>query len=362
MIIDIHCHYTLTQRPAQVSERFSFEPAETDGRPAYDSCIAPRNAHRLSWRAFGWYLGFKQSPALDQQIEAFYERHLHAGGPVDRIVLLAFDAYHDDAGRQVSFPTERGDVGSDIYTSNSLVRELCRRHPERFLFGASVHPYREGAVRCVEEVFAAGACLLKWIPLHQNIDIADPRTLAVMRRCAELGLPLLLHYSEEFTLSTNHREYRSATALLDVLRRLRRAGCMPPTILAHVATPVSPFGERDSHNAVVSALLDEFADAPLYADISALTAWSKTGFLRRMARRQELHGKLLFGTDFPIPLALPRLRRDLGVDYRRIAGEHSWIQQAALIYRHLGFNEIVFHRAAELLPHVEYFAPAPATW
>ena len=134
---------------------------------------------------------------------------------------------------------------------------------------------------------------------------------------------------------------------------------MPPTIVAHLATPVTPFGEWNSFRTLIEALLGEFADAPLYADIAALTAWSKTRWLRGIARRQHLHPKLLFGTDFPVPLALPCLRRELGQAYRQVAAEPSWPQRALQVYRHLGFNEIVFHRAAELLPNLDAFAREP---
>jgi mannonate dehydratase len=269
--------------------------------------------------------------------------------------LLAFDAYHDENGRRMPPPEERGQRGSDMYTSNSLIHRLCQEHPERFLFGASVHPYRENACACVEEIFAGGACLLKWMPLHQNIDVSDPRTLAVLRCCAQLGLPVLVHCGPEFTLTTHHPEYRSAMSFLETLRQLRREDAMPTAIVAHVATPVTLLGERRSHAALLDALLGEFANAPLYADIAALVNWGKVGYLRKIARRQDLHAKLLFGSDFPIPPGLPRLRRDLGRDYARIKAIPSWIQQAAAIYRHVGLNEIVLHRAAELLPNVDYF-------
>ncbi len=360
MIIDIHCHYTFTRRESHPRERFSFEPAEENGQPTLDSCVSPRALRRPTWRIvkrfFGLDARLEAGPELDEFLERFYETHHAPEGPVERIVLLAFDAYHDDDGRRPPLPETRRQLGSDIYTSNSFIHDACRRHPECYLFGASVHPYRENAVACVEEVFARGACLLKWIPLHQNIDVADPRTLDVLRCCARLGLPILVHYSSEFTLSTQHREYRPVSGLLEVLRKLRAEDAMPITIVAHVATPVTPFGERRSHATLVEALLGEFADAPLYADISALTSWGKVGFLRRLARRQDLHAKLLFGTDFPVPPALPRLRRDLGQDRHRIKATPSWIQHAALIYRRMTFNEIVFHRAAELLPNVRYFA------
>lgn len=364
MIIDIHCHCALTQHRAEIAARFSFEPADEDGRPAFDSCLAPRVTRGWYGRVFQRMLGLdprlRPGPELDRQLEQWYARHLLAPGPVERCVLLAFDRYHDRDGRRPPFPESRGQLGGDMYVSNTYVRELCRQHPQRYLFGASIHPYRENAVACVEEVFAAGACLMKWMPLHQNIDCRDPRTLAVLRRCAELGLPLLVHCGPEFTLATQHAEFRSIGPMLEVLRDLRRADRMPTMIFAHVATPVTPFGSRRLYREMVAALEGEFADAPLYGDIAALTSWGKIRWLRELASRQELHHKLVFGSDLPVPQAMFRLRRDLGRAYREIAAEPSWSQRAAKICRHVGYNEIVFHRAATLLPHVDYFAGAPA--
>ncbi|MBI5863055.1 MAG: amidohydrolase family protein [Planctomycetes bacterium] len=359
MIIDVHCHYTLTRRTASPAiERFSFEPAFGPARPALDSFVSPRALRRMSFRLYRWVSGLpaepESGPAVDESLAALYEQHLLADGPIDRYVLLAFDEYHTRDGRRPEPPERPEHFGSDIYTSNSFIRSLCRARPDRFLFGASVHPYRENAAECIREVAAGGACLLKWLPLHQNIDIADPRTVAVLRCCAEIGLPILVHYNEEFTLRTQHPEHLPLWPLLDVLRGLRRDGTMPTTIVAHVATPVTPMGFERPHFELLDALQNEFADAPLYADISALTTIGKIRYLRSMARRQELHGKLLFGSDFPVPHALWRLRRDLGRSYRRIAACPSWPQQAAMACRDIGFNDIVFRRAASLLRGVAH--------
>lgn len=379
MIIDVHAHFTLTACPPVSGPRFSFEPPD-----ACDSFVSPRAARRLVWRLAARMMGIRGRPEpgaeLDAQLWRYYGAQLglhadmlddrpRASSPatprgatperqVDKTVLLAFDAYHDDRGRRLPQPLHARDLGSDIFTSNSLVRRICQRGGGRFLFGASVHPYRPGAVAAIDEVFAAGACLLKWIPLHQNIDIADPRTVAVLRRCAELRLPLLLHYNEEFTLTTNHREYQDVSAVLDRLRRLHARGQMPPTILAHVATPVTVFGSRTDHERVVDALLDDFETAPLFADISALTTWGKLRYLWRLANRQELHARLLFGSDFPVPVAMPRLRRWLGREYPRVAAAPDPERMLA-IFRRAGFNEIVFHRASQLLPHVSHFDAPP---
>ena len=398
MVIDVHCHYTFSRRPATTAERFSFEsPAAPAGDPplptAFDSCVSPRATARFNWRIARRVLHMPPpGAAADAWLEAGYARHLLAAttpsaaatlprplpgregrlgppqplperegssGAIDRFVLLAFDAVHDDDGRCPPLPQPRDRLGSDIYTSNSLVRAACRQHSDRFLFGASVHPYRRDAVACLDEVFAGGACLLKWIPLHHNIALDDPRTRAVLRRCAELGLPLLIHCGEEYTLTTQCPHLKSIRPLLAVLRELRRKEQMPTVIVAHAATAVTPWGDDGSHRLLLDALTGEFADSPLYADISALVTWPKAPHLRRLAQRQELHHKLLFGSDFPVPPSVWRVRRELGREYAPVCAIPSWPGRAAAACRALGFNEIVFHRAATLLPHVDYFAPAP---
>ncbi|RMF84000.1 MAG: hypothetical protein D6744_03790, partial [Planctomycetota bacterium] len=350
-----------TRRRAAGTERFSFEPAEEDGRAALDSCVAPRLHRQLKWRLLGRALGVDASQpageALDAALDGVYERHLRLD-PIDRYVLLAFDRYHDGAGRRPPFPSRRGVRASDIYTSNTLVRAACLRDPRRFLFGASVHPYRDDAPRCVEEVFAGGACLMKWMPLHQNIDMCDERTLAVLEVCAELGLPLLYHFGPEFTLRTNHPEHEPIVNLFEALSILLRRGRMPITIVAHVATPTHALGDRASHDMLLGALRGDFARRPLYADISALAALGKLPFLRRLAERTDLHHKLLFGSDFPVPPALSLLATGAPYEPRPDAAT-EWPNAAVHAYRAAGFSEIVFHRAAELLPNVEHFRTTP---
>ena len=130
---------------------------------------------------------------------------------------------------------------------------------------------------------------------------------------------------------------------------------MPISIIAHVATPVVNPRAARSHRLLLAALAGEFADAPLYADISALAAPIKARYLSRLARWPELHAKLLFGSDFPVPPGVWALRGALGSAYRAVAAERSWPQKAARAARALGYNEIVFRRAAELLPNVDFF-------
>ncbi len=359
MVVDVHCHVGLSARQVDASvPRFSFEQNGALGTPGYDSYLSLRLARRAVWFFVRRWLGIdpKLQPCaeLDAQIQAVNQRHWSQMPSVDRLVLLAFDEYHDNDGNVIG-AAERGQkYGSDLYTSNSFVRALCAAQPGRLLFGASVHPYRgqDGASACdmLEELVRAGAVLIKWLPIHQNIRADDPRTVDFLRRAADLGMPLLIHYGGEMSLSRQHMEFEHPGPMLDVLRKLRAEGAMPTVIVAHAATPSFAWQSRAGHKILLAALLGEFKDAPLYADISALAAFGRTHWLRRLSKMKELHSKLVWGSDYPIPVMVSSFRTSLSRRVRReIASLPSWIEQDIRLKRALGFEECVFTQAAGIL-------------
>lgn len=355
MVIDLHCHVGYSARRVNPAiPRFTFEKNGALAAPGFDSYLSPRLLNRFAWFFIRRWLGIDRrlgpGDAFDAAIDRVNERHWSQAPGVDRFVLLAFDEYHDDDGRVIGPSQRRRDIGSDLYVSNSLVRAMCAANPDRFLFGASLHPYRAGAVSMLEELAAAGAALVKWLPIHQNIRAEDPRTVAFLRAAARLKIPMLIHYGGEMSLARQHMEFAHPGPVLDVLRRLRADGEMPTVIVAHVATPSFLWQSADGYYCLVDALLGEFADAPLYADISALAAFGRTPWLRRLADNKPLHKKLLFGTDFPIPVMLRSFRRRLDADaYEKIAAESSWVQQDFLLKKALGFDPSVFTKAESLL-------------
>jgi hypothetical protein len=359
MIIDVHCHLGLSARGVDRSiPRFSFEPDGASGSPGYDSYLSPRMLSRMAWFVVRRWMGISTSlgagDELDRQIDAVNQRHWAGATSVDRLVLLAFDEYHDDAGRPVGAAQNRRQPGSDLYASNSLARAMAAARPDRFLFGASIHPYRshDGRDACamLEEVAAARPALVKWLPIHQNIRIDDDRSVAFLRTAARLGVPMLIHYGGEMSLARQHMEFQNPEPLLHVLRWLRVEGAMPTVIVAHAATPSFILQSRRGHDALVDALLDEFADAPLYAEISGLTGLGRTHWLRRLARRTELHHKLVWGSDYPVPVMLRLLGGTIGRARRKeISAMPSWIEQNIQACRAAGFDEAVFTRAAEIL-------------
>ncbi len=359
MIVDVHCHVGYSARRVDdAGPRFSFEAAGSRGTEGFDGYFSPRMLKRTAWYFVKSWLKIDPSlgpgATLDAAIEAANERHFSQATSVDRLVLLAFDEYHDDNGVAVGQAASRRSLGSDLYVSNSLVRAMCDARPDRFLFGASIHPYRvqDGRDACamLEEDAGAKPALVKWLPIHQNIRAEDPRTVAFLRKAAELGVAMLIHYGGEMSLSPQHREFEDPRPMLGVLRGLLAEGVMPTVIVAHAATPSFRWQSRRGHDALIDALLGEFADAPLYADIAALAAFGRTSRLCELADAPVLHSKLVWGSDFPIPvmrwLFWRRLPRR---DRRRIAAQPSWIEQSILLSRALGLGDRVFEQAARVL-------------
>jgi predicted TIM-barrel fold metal-dependent hydrolase len=347
VVVDVHCHVGQTRRPMRSPAPFSFEAG---GWEAFfsDSLI------RRVPRAFGkWLLGVEWSDgaeSVDAAIERFLLRHILNTPSVDRVVLLAFDAYHGDDGGAFGLAATRREPGTHMYVSNTYIRDLSARHPDKLWFGASVHPYRRDAIDAMEEVAAAGAVLIKWLPLTQNIDAADPRAIAFLEHAARIRMPILVHYGGELSLPDPRPGFEDPAPMLESLRRLRERGSMPTVIVAHAATPSAPWSRKVRYfDALCTALLGEFRDAPLYTDLAALATWNRSRWLKRLVAAPELHAKLVYGSDFPIPPFPILFRRRLGRAYHTVRRCESLIERDVQLKRRVGLPEVVFTRMGEIL-------------
>src|SRR5688572_13904028 len=193
--------------------------------------MSDRLQRSAAFRFMRWRLGAK---GYDASTERHLERKLietiDGNEILDAAVVLAFDAVYDKDGR-------RDDANTHLYVTNNYVIELARRHP-KVLFGASVHPYRTDAVAEVERCVKAGAVLMKWLPITQNMDPADERCIPFYEALAHHKLPLLSHTGGEKSLP-------NLDTSLAAPRLLEPALARGVTVIgAHCGTRSAP-GERD---------------------------------------------------------------------------------------------------------------------
>lgn len=230
-------------------------------------------------------------------------RNLMDGFPAGaKLLLLAFDHFHDDAGRP---RPER----SAFFVPDAYARRLAAAQPERFEWAASIHPYRPDAVAALEAAAAAGARAIKWLPAAMNIDPASPRCDAFYAVAARLTLPLLVHCGEEKAVQGADTQHFG-----NPLRLRRALDHGVRVIVAHCASLGEDIDlDRGDHGPRVASfelfgrlMAEPRAAGLLHADISALTQRNRAGTpLRTVLEREDWHPRLLNGSDYPLPGILP---------------------------------------------------------
>lgn len=260
--------------------------------------------------------------------------------PLTHAVALGFDGVYDGAG-------ELDLARSQMIVPPSWVFEVCRRHPE-LLPGPSVNPHRRDALERLEECIERGAVLLKWLPIAQAIDPADPRVRPFLRRMADARLPLLVH------AGGGERVFRTVAPELNDVNLLSiplEAGV--PVICAHSGTRVLLSRDPDQ-TSQIRTLLARYPH--LWLDNSGMANPSRFSHLPRLAVDPLFAERTLYGSDFPVPafatLYIPwiGLRRAW-----KLEREPNLLARDVGIKRALGYSDTSLWRAADILPGLEHW-------
>ena len=217
-----------------------------------------------------------------------------------KAMLFAFDWFHDDKGQPIP-------ESSTFYVPDSFARQMAEEHPDLFEWVASIHPYRPDAVDRLQAAAAQGARALKWLPAAQNIDPASKQCDAFFAALARLSLPLIIHCGEEKAAQSS-----SLIPFGNPLRLHRALDAGVKVIVAHCAS----IGEDEDFDrpGTRRKSFDLFArimDRPewkenLFGDISAIVFRNrKPEVLQTLLTREDWHGRLLNGSDYPLPGVLP---------------------------------------------------------
>jgi mannonate dehydratase len=242
---------------------------------------------------------------LDQSAVERLSRIADTFPPGARFMLLAFDFTYDETGKQ------RRDL-TTFSVPNAYARRIAQAKPERFEWIASVHPYRADAASELEAAKAAGARAIKWLPPAMGIDMRAPQCASFYEALRRLDLPLLVHVGEEQAVKGAHRgELANPLFLRGALERGVRV------IAAHCATlgeSLDLDANANADKAPKAANFDLFArlmDDPhhkglLFGDLSAITQANRAAALPRLlARVPGWEGRLLNGSDYPLPGIMP---------------------------------------------------------
>ena len=211
--------------------------------------------------------------------------------------LLAFDKNYRRDGTVNLEKTE-------FYVPNEYVFELSERHPEMFVPNISVNPYRADAIGELEKWAQRGARVVKWLPNAMGIDPYDPQCDQFYEKMKELDLILLSHGGEEKAVEAEE-DQKLGNPLL--LRRALDHGVK--VIVAHCAGLGTNADLDSKHRKQVDnfdlflRLMDEKRyEGLVFGEISATTQFNRVGKpLRTILARDDLHERLVNGSDYPLP-------------------------------------------------------------
>jgi len=252
--------------------------------------------HRLKLKVYMSSAGVADEEKADPQAVARLTRLVASIKDHGKHRLLAFDKHYRRDG---SVNLEK----TEFYVPNEYVFELAERHPELFVPNISVNPYRPDALAELEKWARRGARVVKWLPNAMGIDPSDPKCDSFYEKMKELDLILLSHGGEEKAVEAEE-DQKLGNPLL--LRRALDHGVK--VIVAHCAG-LGTNEDLDSKDRKVvdnfdlfMRLLDEKRyEGLVFGELSAMTQFNRSGKLRTMLAREDLHERIVNGSDYPLP-------------------------------------------------------------
>jgi len=218
--------------------------------------------------------------------------------PIDLSVsLLAFEAYHDLQG--VAQPDKTA-----FHVPNAWTFEVAKRLGDQVKPVASIHPYRPDAVEALQKWYAAGGRMIKWLPNSMGIDPGSPKCDPFYDEMAKLGVSLLSHAGDEHAVDGETQQN-----LGNPLRLRRPLERGVTVIVAHCGglgmgedldTPGGP--DVPNFDLFLRLLSEPAYENLLYGEISAVVLSNRHGPpLRTLLEREDLHSRLAYGSDYPLP-------------------------------------------------------------
>ncbi|MEO8101797.1 MAG: amidohydrolase family protein [Betaproteobacteria bacterium] len=257
-----------------------------------------------------------------------------------RSMLFAFDHAHAANGTVVTNDTA-------FHVPNRYAANVAGSRRDRFMWVASIHPYRIDAVQALDEAVREGACAIKWLPSAMGIDPASPLCDPFYVALAKHDLPLISHAGHERAVKGAHRQHFG-----NPLRLQRALEHGVRVVVAHCASmgrDLDANGKRvESFSLFEQLMADSHYAGRLFGDISALPQTNRAPYLERILKHPEWHGRLLNGSDYPLPGVLPLfsvdelvargwLGKDAG-DHAKHIREYNPLMFDFVIKRHLRIN------------------------
>jgi predicted TIM-barrel fold metal-dependent hydrolase len=272
------------------------------GTSVGDAFVNPRmlsgmNLERVKFWIYESASGVRNETNSDEEYVARLVRLARAIKRAGKFRLLAFDKHYNADG---TVNLEK----TNMYVPNRYVVELAQKYPDIFLPVISVHPYRLDALQELEKWAKAGVRYVKWLPNAMGMDPANPVIEPFYKKMNEYRMILLSHAGEEQAVEAEE-DQRLGNPL-----RLRKPLDMGVRVIIAHAASLGSCDDLDNRGAKKTSCFEVFLrmmDEPKYAgllfgEISAMLQFNRMPVpLATLLKRQDLHSRLVNGSDYPLP-------------------------------------------------------------
>ena len=255
------------------------------------------NLERLKFLIYASAADVKNFDNTDQEYLTRLVRLARANKRQGKYRILAFDQHYKPDGTVDLKKT-------NMYVPNDYVVELARQYRDIFLPVISLHPYRRDAVAELEKWAKAGVRYIKWLPNAMGMDPADKATEPFYRKMKEHNMILLSHGGEEQAVEAEEDQ-----ALGNPLRLRKPLEMGIRVIIAHAAS-LGSCADLDKGSGSKADCFDLFLRLMeeakyrglVFGEVSAMLQFNRMpGPFSALLKRQDLHSRLVNGSDYPLP-------------------------------------------------------------
>ena len=214
---------------------------------------------------------------------------------ITKTVLFGVDAKVDAKGRELHRDLT-------VCATNEDTLKVYQDNPDIIIPFFSINPMRPDALDLIDRYYELGFRGAKFLQNYWGVDTRDPKYRSYFEKLKAKNIPLIVHIGSESSVHS-HKEYE-AMSMLDQPLEIGVT-----TIAAHMALSYTPLGlfkalsknpknfNEDYHK--ILEMLETHNN--LYVDLSALLTPVRAKVLPHLSQQTQIHHKLLYGTDYPVP-------------------------------------------------------------
>jgi predicted TIM-barrel fold metal-dependent hydrolase len=292
--------------------------------------ISPRMRRSVQFRALR-SLAALAGIRTDSDYADQVVRHVETSTALDYACLFAMDGVYDAQGEW------RPDL-SHLYVPNDYVIAVAERSP-KLLPVISINPQRKDALEELEK-YGPRAVAMKWLPPAQLFDPSLPQYEDFRQLVARLRLPIICHSGTEHTLPRVQQHLGNPALCEPLLKR------DVPVVFAHCST-CTLFQPGVDHVPEFHRLLATYPHA--FGDTAGFCSVVRYRNVFRFSAQRYL-GRVLHGSDFPVPTTSLYFWRKLGLSgVKRLEAIRNPLDRDAETKRAAGMPPEVFTSAYALL-------------